>query len=217
MDFQPIIQNLPMILDGLVITLKALVLGSILAIVVGFLLGLCTLMESPFVRKAIGVYVYILRGTPELVLLFLIFFGLPMVGITLPAFGAGVVALGLQSSAYILEVVRAGMESVGQEQREAAQLDGASELRTLWEIILPQSVRQMIPGTLNQVIGLLKGTSLLAVISVGETTRALQLITSRYFIPLESYLLLAAIYLVIIAAITRLGRSLERVARRRLC
>jgi polar amino acid transport system permease protein len=208
--FQPIIDGLPLIRQGLAITFIASIFGSVLAVVVGFTLGLATLLRQPLLRRAIRAYVYFFRGTPSLVLLFLIFFGLPMMGLTLPALQAGIVALGLQSSAYVLEVVRAALEGVSSDQYEAAALDGAGQWTTLYRVILPQSVRQMVPGVVNELIGLIKGTSLLSVISVGDVMRSVQLINARHFIPFEAYGTLAIIYLVIIAVVTRCSVILER-------
>lgn len=213
LNFEPILQSLPLLWDGLQVTLIACFFGAILAVTVGVIFGTIYLLHHPLVTAIVRCYVYFFRGTPQLVLLFLAYFGLPVVGIDLPAMVAGIIAIGLCSGAYITEAVRSALEGIDRSQHEAASLEGASQLQTLIFIIFPQALRLLIAPTTNELINLVKGSSLLAVISVGDVTRSAQLIVGREFIPFEMYLVLAFIYLIINSILTRLSHLLERWAK----
>lgn len=210
LQIAPIINSLPLLLSGLQVTLIACSLGGLLAVAVGIVFGTAYLLRNPVISLVVRAYVYFFRGTPQLVLLFLAYFGLPMVGLNMPALAAGIVAIGLCSGAYITEAVRSALEGVDRSQQEAASLEGAQQWQVLVFIAFPQALRSIIAPTTNELINLVKGSSLLAVISVGDVTRAAQLIVGREFIPFEMYLTLACIYLVINSILTRLSHLLER-------
>jgi His/Glu/Gln/Arg/opine family amino acid ABC transporter permease subunit len=212
LHFEPVIASIPLLWSGLQVTLIACFFGSVLAVTVGIVLGTAYLLHNPIITFFIRVYVYFFRGTPQLVLLFLAYFGLPVIGIELPALVAGIVAIGLCSGAYITEAVRSALESIDRAQQEAANLEGARQWQTLVFVVFPQALRQIIAPTTNELINLVKGSSLLAVISVGDVTRAAQLVVGREFIPFEMYLVLAFVYLVINSILTRISYLLERWA-----
>jgi His/Glu/Gln/Arg/opine family amino acid ABC transporter permease subunit len=212
LEIEPIIESIPLLWAGLQTTLIACFAASILAIAVGVLLGSAYLLNSPVISGFVRAYVYFFRGTPLLVLLFLAYFGLPVIGITLPALLAGIIAIGLCSGAYITEAVRSALEGVDKSQQEAASIEGARQWEILVYVIFPQALRQIIAPTTNELINLIKGSSLLAVISVGDVTRAAQLVVGREFIPFEMYLTLAFIYLVITSILTRVSHNFERWA-----
>jgi His/Glu/Gln/Arg/opine family amino acid ABC transporter permease subunit len=212
LDVEPIIRSVPLLLQGLQVTLIACTFGSLLAVAIGVILGTAYLLQNPLIMILVRSYVYFFRGTPQLVLLFLAYFGLPVIGLRLPALVAGIIAIGLCSGAYIAEAVRSALESVDQSQREAASLEGAYQWQILALVVFPQALRQMVAPTTNELINLVKGSSLLAVISVGDVTRAAQLVVGREFVPFEMYLTLAFIYLAINSILTRASHLLERYA-----
>lgn len=170
--------------------------------------------QLSLVRRLIRVYVYFFRGTPLIVLLFLAYFALPAIGIRLSALESGILAISLNSSAYVTENVRSALLGVDVSQEEAAALDGANQYQTLVYIVFPQAARAMVAPVTNESIALWKNTSLLAVISVAEVTRAGQLLASRYFAPFEVYFFLAFVYLAISSVITRGSALLEARLRR---
>jgi His/Glu/Gln/Arg/opine family amino acid ABC transporter permease subunit len=214
-DFRPIAENLPLLAKGLAVTLTASFFGGALALMIGLLLGIISQFRQPVLNAIVRSYVYFFRGTPLLVLLFLSFFGLPVVGVSLPALVAGIIAIGFNSGGYLTEAVRSALESIDVSQKEAAAIDGMGTWMTLTRIIFPQASRQMVAPVINEIVSLIKGTSLLAVISVGDVTRAAQLIVGQAFIPFEAYITLAVIYLVVASIITRgsivFERRLDRV------
>jgi polar amino acid transport system permease protein len=182
----------------------------LLGIALGGLLGLASLSRFRPARWAVMAYVDFIRGTPLLVQIFLVYFALPVVGINLPEFWAGVIALGLNAAGFIAEIVRAGVGAIESGQSEAARSVGMRHGQILLHILLPQSLRAIVPPTTNELITLVKGSALLSVISVYELTRAGQAIISVHFAPLEIYLMIALYYYVTVSSLAWLSRWLER-------
>ena len=185
-----------------------------LALLIGLAVGLGRISPLPALRSVARVYTDIIRGTPALMQIFFIYFGLPAVGIRLSAPVAGVLALGINSGAYISEIIRAAIQSIERGQMEAARGLGMSYRQAMGRVILPQTVRRAIPPITGELISLVKGSSLLSVISIGELTRVGTQILGVTFRPLEAYLPVAAIYLLLNASLTQLTIHLEARAAR---
>jgi His/Glu/Gln/Arg/opine family amino acid ABC transporter permease subunit len=210
MRFQPLFDQLPLLAAGLQVTVITWLLASLLSVVIGVLLGIWSQLGDQRVYVLIRAFVYFFRGIPLLVLLFLAYYALPAFGLNLPGTVAGILAFGLNSGGYMTEVVRSALESVDVSQKEASALDGASNWVTLTRVVFPQATPRMIaPGT-NQIVSLIKGTSLLSVISVTDVTRAAQLIAAANFNPLEVYLSLGVLFVAMVAVLTRASTLLER-------
>jgi His/Glu/Gln/Arg/opine family amino acid ABC transporter permease subunit len=209
-DWGVIWYAIPYMLQGAVVTLEisalALVVGCAVGVVGGFLL----LSEIWPLKWLVRAYVYFVRGTPALVQIFLIYFALPIVGIYIPAFWGAVVALGLNAGGFIAEIVRAGLQSIDKGQTEAAKAIGMTHRQTLRHILFPQSLRVITPPLTNEVITLVKSSSLLSAISIFELTRTTQVIVSAKFAPFELYALLAVFYLVIISVLAKISEDIER-------
>lgn len=201
---------IPLLARGTLVTLQIALMAGVLAIALGFTLGLAALGTSRVARAAIAGYVDFIRGTPLLVQIFLIFFALPVVGLRFDEITAGTIALALNTAAYVAETVRGGVGSIERGQAEAARSIGMTHPQILAYVLLPQALRPMIPPLTNELITMTKNTSLLSVISVYELTRAGQAIISVHFVPLEIYLLLALYYYALIKALSSLSRWLER-------
>lgn len=209
-DWALVQKAIPLLGTGLLTTVKICLLAMLLGIVLGGALGLGSLSRWKPLRWAVMAYVDFIRGTPLLVQIFLVYFALPVVGVNLPEFWAGVIALGLNAAGFIAEIVRAGVGSIESGQSEAARSIGMRHSQILFHILLPQSLRSIVPPTTNELITLVKGSALLSVISVYELTRAGQAIISVHFAPLEIYLLIALYYYATISALAWLSRYLER-------
>lgn len=203
-------KSIPLLATGLLMTLKICALAIVCGTILGALLGLASLSRLKAVRWAVMAYVDFIRGTPLLIQIFLVYFALPVVGINLPEFWAGVIALSLNASGFIAEIVRAGVGSIEKGQTEAARSIGMRHAQILFYILLPQSLRAVVPPTTNELITLVKGSALLSVISVYELTRAGQAIIAVHFAPLEIFLLIAIFYYVTISILAWLSRWLER-------
>jgi len=209
-DFALIVESIPFLLRGAVYTVEVSLLAISFGLVLGWLLGLAAVSGLRWLRAITWAYVQFIRGTPLLVQIFLIYFGLPVFGIDIPAFWSGVIALGLNSGGFQAEIVRAGIESIDRGQTEAARSIGMSRVQTLLFILVPQAIRRVIPPLTNELITLTKSSSLLSAIAALELTHAGQLIIARTFAPFEIYTAVAALYLVMIALLSRVSALLER-------
>lgn len=213
MDFQSgiIWRNLPVLLNAasvtVVITLAAFAGGVVIAIIVGMIRRY---YQDHLISRLLGGYIEVFRGTPLLVQLFFIYYGLPTAGIVLDSFTAGVIGLSLNSGAYMSEVIRASMLSVNRGQEEAALSLGFSRFQTIRWIVFPQAVRVAIPPMMNAFSSLLKDSSLVSVISITELTRVGNLIYSRTSRPFEIYLTLGIFYFVMTFSVTLVSRYLEK-------
>ncbi|MBH8564585.1 ABC transporter permease subunit [Nostoc sp. CENA67] len=196
-----IVQAFPVLLLGALVTLQLTIFSVVLGMIGGSLIGIVRLSRIAPVRWAARAYVDFFRGTPLLVQIFMIYFGLPAIaqqlGFTFnfDRLTAGVVALSLNSAAYIAEVVRAGIQSIEVGQTEAAQSLGLSPLQTMRLVIFPQAIRRMIPPLGNEFISLLKDTSLVAIIGFEELFRKGQLIVAENYRAFEIYAAVALVYL----------------------
>lgn len=201
---------IPLLAEGLVATVKISVLAIVFGTLVGFALGLASYATFAPARWFVRAYVDFVRGTPLLIQVFLIYFALPVVGINLSEFWAGVTALSFNAAGFIAEIVRAGLGAIDRGQTEAARSIGMTPNQVLVHILLPQIYRPALPPLTNELITLVKGSSLLSVISVYELTRAGQAIISERFVPFEIYALIALYYYALISLLAWLSRSLER-------
>lgn len=210
MDFGLIRDSLPFLLQGAWVTVRITVLSLVFGILLGTLVALARMSPVRWLSGLTLSYIELLRGTPLLVQIFLIFFGIPqLTQQQINEFVAGVIAFSVNSSAYVAEILRAGIQSIPKGQREAALSLGLSPTQTLRYIILPQAFTRVIPPLVNEGIALLKNSSLLSAIAVVELTRAGQLISARTFKPFEMYLAVSLIYLVMTLILSFVARQLE--------
>ena len=209
-DFRLIADSVPFLLKGAVYTVQVSVLAIVFGLVLGWALGLIAVAGPGWLRAIAWAYVQFIRGTPLLVQIFLIYFGLPVLGLNLPAYWSGVIALGLNSGGFQAEIVRAGIESIDRGQTEAARSIGMSRFQTLVFILVPQTIRRVIPPLTNELITLVKSSSLLSAIAALELTHAGQLIIARTFAPFEIYAAVALIYLVMVSVLSRASALLEK-------
>jgi His/Glu/Gln/Arg/opine family amino acid ABC transporter permease subunit len=210
LDLRIVANNLPLLLNGAVVTVQVSILAILFGLVLGAFFGLFSVSHSPSLRAISWGYVQFFRGTPLLVQVLWIYFGLGGLGLDVPAFWAGVIALGLNSGGYQAEIVRAGIESIDRGQTDAASAIGLSRIKTLLLILVPQAVRRVIPPLTNELISLVKSSSLLAAISLFELTHSGQAIIARTFAPFEIYAAVAMMYLLIVAVLSRFSTFLEQ-------
>jgi len=198
------------ILQGAVTTVWLSCVGILLGLPFGLLLAVTRWARVPVVAQLVMVYVSILRATPLVTLLLLLFFALPNVGVPIGAISAAIVALTLNTSAFNCEVLRAGLMNFPKDQYEAAQSVGMSAGLRFRRIVLPQVLRVSLPGLVNEMSLLIKVTPVLAVVGVVDITRAAVRIGAETYEPLPPFLVALAIYMPIIYAIVSLQRLMER-------
>lgn len=208
--FQIALEYLPRLLRGAAATIWITFIGVGLGFFLGILTGIVRAYKVPILRAIGSFYIYIIRGTPLLVQIFFIFFGIPnIIGRPIPPLVAGVAAIALNSGAYFSEIVRGALLSVSRGQVEAARSLGLNWRQTIRYIVGPQALLVAIPGLGNQFIISLKDTSLLAVISVEELTRNGQIIIAATFRAFQIWILVGLIYLVLTSVVAWLLNILE--------
>ena len=210
-DFSLIWNSLPLLLAGAGVTIEITAIAVGLGFIFGLITSVCRLSGVKVLQVIAVCYVNIIRGTPMLVQIFLIYFALPMViGERINPFVAAVAACSINSGAYVSEIFRAGIQSVDKGQMEAGRSLGLSWMQTMRYVILPQAFKHVIPPLGNEFISMTKETSLVSVIGFEELTRRGQLIIAKTYGSFEIWLTVAAIYLVMTLTITRLVSYLER-------
>ncbi|RUX86295.1 amino acid ABC transporter permease [Mesorhizobium sp. M7D.F.Ca.US.004.01.2.1] len=187
---------------------------TILVIAVSWICGLAAALGKTSriapVRWVSTFYIWFIRGTPTLIQVFIVYFGFPQFGVKLSPFVAGVFALGVNSGAYVAEIVRSGLSAIPAGQTESAMALGISRRKTMTTIILPQVFRIILPPLTNEAITCLKNTSLLSTITVMELTLYSQMLIATTFRPFEFYIATALIYLVMTTILSQLSAYLER-------
>lgn len=205
LDFSPVWAGAGQLLQGALVTVEITAVSLLLGCVLGLLIGIGRL--DPRRRIVYGVctaYVAAIRGTPLLVQLFILFFGLPQFGVMLPAFVCGIMGLGIYSAAYVSEIVRGAIQSVDRGQMEAARSIGMSRRQAMRSVILPQAAVRMIPPLGNEFIALIKNSALVSLLTINELMHVGQQIISVSYRSLEVYLAIAVVYFVL-TGLTTLG------------
>ena len=210
MDWNAIQQYLPLYQKAAVLTVRLGVAGIIFAIIIGLACAVIQYDKVPVLRQIVGVYIQLSRNTPLLVQLFIIFYGLPSLGIMLDAFPAAVIAFAFNEGAYCAETMRGALESVPQGQLEAGSCVGMTWWQIMRRIVLPQALRTAVPSLSNSLISMIKDTSLASNITVAELFMAGQRVAARTYIFLPIYCEVAVVYLLFCTIITKLQALVER-------
>lgn len=214
-SLEVISEALPTLLQGAVVTLRLTSISAVFGLVGGTLVSLMRLSPAAPLRLASRVYVDFVRGTPLLVQILLVYFGVPALvqsfgmQFSFDRFVAATLALSLNAAAYLSEIMRAGIQSIEVGQREASESLGLGPLQTMRYIILPQAFRRMIPPLGNEFIILLKDTSLVAIIGYEELLRRGQLVVANNYKAFQIYITVALIYLVLTLASSQIVSLLE--------
>ncbi|MEU0059228.1 MULTISPECIES: ectoine/hydroxyectoine ABC transporter permease subunit EhuD [unclassified Streptomyces] len=209
-DWSAVSDFMPMFWDGLLVTLQALVLGSLISFSLGLVWALLMRTPTRWVQWPVGVVTEFVRDTPLLVQLFFLFYVLPEWGVTLSALATGVLAIGLHYSTYTMQVYRAGIDAVPPGQWEAATALNLPRTRTWRAVILPQAVRRVVPALGNYVIAMLKDTPLLMTITVLDLLGRARLFSQEHFQFTEPLTVIGVAFIVISYLASLLLRTLER-------
>ena len=198
------------LIPGIKVTLPLTVLSFALALVISVVVAIIQYADIKVAKQFVRFYIWIIRGTPLLVQLYIFFFGLPSLGIKMDAFPCAILVFGINEGAYMAESMRAALESVPKGQLEAGYCVGMNYVQIMQRIVLPQAMRTAFPSLSNSFISLLKGTSLAATITVADLFRAAQIINGRVYQPLALYCEAALIYLIFCTSLTWLQGIIER-------
>lgn len=210
LDFTVVPDYLDVILLGALWTIAITIGAAFLSFFGGIFFAVIALYTPAVVRLPFRAFEWLFMGTPLLLQLFLIYFGLVQVGIDLPAFVAGVIGLGLHFAVYNSELIQTAIVAVDKGQMEAARTLGLSRGQALRKVVIPQAVRDVIPPIGNNMIALLKDSALVSVIGVSELTLSAQLAIGRTYRPFEFYVLAAVFYYIINLGMEAVLRRIER-------
>ncbi|SFB16508.1 cystine transport system permease protein [Lentibacillus halodurans] len=208
-DVELALESLPFILGGLPSTVGVAIAGMAIGMILGLFLALARGSSRIILRWPARVYISFMRGTPILVFLFLLYFGLPYIGLELTAVLAASLGFGLNSAAYIAEINRSSLNSIDVGQWESARSLNLGYWQTLWIVILPQATRIAVPPLTNVFMDIVKATSLAAVITVPELFQRTQIVVGREFDAMTLYILVALIYWPICVLISFMQDRLE--------
>lgn len=209
LDFSSILPYARLLAQATLMTLFLAIVSQAIGSVAGLLVALARMSDHAILRYAALAYVWVIRGTPALVQLFFIYFGLPNIGITLEPLPAAIIAFSMSSAAYNAEIIRAGLQSVPKGQIEAARAIGMRAARILWDIVLPQATRIVAPPYMSNFIDHLKGTSLASVVTVRELLLTTELVYANTFRAFEALLVAGGIYLFLTSFLTVFQMRLE--------
>ena len=214
LDFSPVWAGWRALAAGTGVTLEITAAALVLSCILGLLIGLGRLnKDRTLIYGFCTVYLTLVRGTPLLVQLFILFFGLPHFGIQLPAYLCGIFGLGIYSAAYVSEVVRGSIQSVEKGQMEAARSLGLPYRMAMRKVILPQAFVRMIPALGNEFIALIKNSALVSLLTIADVMHEGEKIISVSYRSLEVYLAIALIYLMLTGTTTLILRRTEQMLR----
>ena len=211
MKFSLLEPYIPMFWDGLAVTLEVTGAALVIALALGFIIAVGKVVRCRPLRAVLDFYTSIFRGVPLIVLLFMAYFATPqLTGFKISMFAAGVLTLGLNGSATVSETVRGGIEGVDAGQYDAARAIGLSYGTMMRKIIIPQAMRSVAPALVNEVITVLKSSSLVATIGLMDMMRAAQSVQALTYRAFEPFLVVAVVYYIIVMCLTAAGNRLEQ-------
>ena len=196
-DWQILSPYLPMLWHGLALTAETSVLGFLLGMLIGLVGAAARTSPVWVLRFVAGSYVEIIRNTPSLVQIFMIYFGLPSLGIRLSGFEAGTIALGVSGGGYLIEILRSGFQAVPRGQREAAATLGLSRTTTYLRVVAPQALRIVYPPVVSQFIQMILGSSLLSIVALPELTGQAQEINAKTLLTMQIFGIALIAYLLL--------------------
>lgn len=217
-----IIQNYgPLLLTAMGQTLLLALSGLFFACIIGIIFGMMSVTSNKVCKFCAAIFVNLVRGVPMIVLAYFIYFGVPYLWnsilmrpfgyrLTLTALTAGTICLALNCGAYMAEIIRAGIQSVDKGQMEAARSLGLTWGRSMYRVVMPQAIKTMIPSIINQFIITLKDTSILSVIGFPELVNTAKNVVAATFMSTQTWVIVGAMYLIVILCLQRLAAILER-------
>ncbi|WP_419881304.1 amino acid ABC transporter permease [Peribacillus sp. B-H-3] len=215
LDFKSIMPSLPYILGGISTTIKVVIVAAIIGFILGILLSLLKISKIKILNWVADFYTSIFRGTPLVLQLMLIYFGSPQLfGVQIEAYEAAFLSFGLNSAAYISEIIRGGILGVDKGQREAALALGVPYRSMMLNIILPQAIKNILPALMNELISLTKESAVVTIIGLGDIMRRAYIVGGETYKFFEPILFAGVIYYVMVMILTIIGKVIERRMRR---
>ncbi len=197
LDFAVVLERWPLFLDGAWLTIQLSIVATMLGFVIGTLCAVGRRSRIPVVARACGIYVEVIRNTPLLVQIFLVYFGLSSLGLSLPAFSVAIIALTINVGAYTTEIMRAGFDSIPKGQLEAGEAVGLSHWQIYWHVILLPAMERVYPALTSQFVLLMLASSVTSQISAEELTAVANYVQSDTYRAFETYIAVAILYLLL--------------------
>ncbi|KZL91545.1 amino acid ABC transporter permease [Clostridium magnum] len=210
MDFSFLSKYYLFFIDGVRFTILLAFFTVLIGSVLGILLALMRLSNKKILNVISAAYIEFIRGTPILVQLYIVFYGLPNIGVTLPDTVAGIIALSVNSAAYIAEIVRAGIQAVDKGQMEAARSIGMSHTMGMRFIIIPQAIKNILPALGNEFITVIKESSIASIIGIHELMYNADTVRGNIFRPFEPLIVAAFMYFILTFSLSKLVGAFER-------
>lgn len=204
-----IVAFIPQVLEGLKVTIEIFISTIVLAIPLGGIIALGRISKVKILRSITGLYVLILRGTPLLLQILFIFFGLPLINISIPRFPAAILAMVLNYGAYFGEIFRAGILSIDKGQFEGAEVLGLSKKDTFFRIIMPQALKRIFPPVANEIVTLVKDTALVYVVGLDELLKVAKIASNRLS-SIMPFVIIGVVYLIFNGLITKVLDRIEK-------
>jgi polar amino acid transport system permease protein len=199
------------IMQGMAVTLKYSIVSVLLGLIIGTLLAIFKVSKSHALRLFANFYTSVFRGTPLLIQLSIIYFGLPgLIGVKLGVFAAGTIAFSLNSGAYVSEIIRAGINAVDKGQIEAAKVLGIPERLMFKDIILPQAIRNILPSLVNELINLIKESAIISMIGEMDLMQRARVVSQEHYTYFTPLLIAGLCYYVMVIIISNLAKILEK-------
>ncbi|GAA0316941.1 amino acid ABC transporter permease [Bacillus carboniphilus] len=211
LDFAQIVPSIPFILYGIWVTLKFVIVSALIGFALGTILALFKIGKVKVLKWLADAYTSVFRGTPLILQLMIIYFAVPqLIGYDISAFMAGILAFGLNSGAYISEIIRAGIQAVDKGQLEASKALGVPYRMMMKDIILPQAMKNILPALMNEFITLTKESAIISTIGTMDIMRRAQIVGADTWLYFEPFLIAGLIYYIMVMSLTLLGKWMER-------
>lgn len=201
---------LPLYFKGAGYTIALSFIAIVMGVLFGSLLAVMKMSKNPLARIPAQAYIQIVRGTPLLVQLFIIYYGLYVINIQLPDFMSGVITIALNSAAYIAEIIRAGIQAVDKGQMEAARSIGMNQNLAMRQIVYPQALKNILPALGNEFVTLMKESAIISVVGMRDLMFNAQVVAGATYMPFMPYVIAAAFYFVLTSIASKLVELFER-------
>ena len=210
LDYSVVLSKLPIFLDGCLVTLEISFFALLLGMIFGIGGALCRISSNRFLSGIAFLYVWIIRGTPIMVQLFILYFGLPQLGIKMSSMTAGILGLAINTGAYVTEIIRSGIQAIEKGQTEAALSLGMKPYQAMIRIVGPQAVKVCMPPLVNQFIMTLKNSSIASLVTITELLRTGEQLIYTTFRSFEVYTVVAVLYLIMNSVFMIVAGKLEK-------
>lgn len=206
---------MPLFVEGLKITIQISFVAVIIGALIGLFVSLCKLSSNKILSLIATTYIQIIRGTPVLVQLYIIYYATyPLFGFNIPPYIAAVATFGLNSSAYVAEIIRSGIQAVDYGQMEAGRSLGMPHGTVMRYIIIPQAIKNILPALGNEFVVLLKETSVVSIIGTADLVRQADIIKAATYSTFEPYIIIAVIYIILVQGLSSIMNAVERRLKR---